>query len=67
MPKILCLPRSGRRRRDRLVILPEVFTIVEAVPDYYSKVSSAMNDMMMPSCSLTDEGQMSGEDEYLIL
>jgi cysteine protease ATG4 len=46
---------------------PELFTVAEAVPDYSANVSSAMNDMMMSSCSLADEGQISDEDEYVML
>jgi cysteine protease ATG4 len=46
---------------------PELFTVAEAVPDYSANVSSAMNDMMMSSCSLANEGQISDEDEYVML
>lgn len=47
---------------------PELFTVADAVPDYAANVSSAMNDMMMSSCSLADDSPMSDEeDEYVML
>jgi len=46
---------------------PELFSVADAVPNYNANVSSAMNDMMMSSCSLADEDTMSDEDEYVML
>jgi cysteine protease ATG4 len=50
---------------------PELFSVMDAAPDYSADVSSAMDDMMMSrlagSLLDVDDGQVSDEDEYVML
>jgi cysteine protease ATG4 len=50
---------------------PELFSVQDAAPDYSADVSSAMDDMMMSRLAGSvldgDEGQVSDDDEYVML
>lgn len=65
-----CVFASVREWHSEHPDSPELFSVMDAAPDYSADISSAIDDMMMSRLGgslLDDDGQVSDEDEYVML